>query len=143
MKYKAIRSAAHNFGHSFVSDANWVREGMVMDHLARAAAAAGADEFSVDLLSGAAGPLQLLTPVVARAVEHAVRSFPTHLAGHRVDVESIRAARMNIRFTLRGTVAGSGADPPWTVPFECVIVVEDDRGKVHEARVVDAWHVRK
>jgi hypothetical protein len=38
-------------------------------------------------------------------------------------------------------VAGQGAAPPWTVPFECVVTIVDDRGKRHEARVVDAWHV--
>ena len=67
MKYKAIRSAAHNFGASFVSGLNCARGDQVMNDLMRAAVSSGVSELSVDLLTGRAGPVALVSPPVAEA----------------------------------------------------------------------------
>lgn len=56
MKYKTLKSAAHNFGHSFASGLNWRDNDYVMTHLARAVVASGEVELDVDLLSGQARP---------------------------------------------------------------------------------------
>lgn len=141
MKYKVIRAAAHNFGHSFVSLMNWAGDDYTMNHLARAVVASGATEFTVDLLTGAAQPTSLLTPAVAKSVQNHVRWFPNHLAGEGVEMQHIRRATMMIRFKLQGTDAGLGRRPPWSVPFECVVAIEDDRGKVHVGEVHDVWRV--
>jgi hypothetical protein len=63
------------------------------------------------------------------------------LAAQRVEITRLVEAKMVIRFPLKGTVAGQGGKPPWTVPFECVVTVLDDRGMRHEGRVKDMWHV--
>jgi hypothetical protein len=39
MKYKVIKSAAHNFARSFASGLNWAESDYVMSHLLRAAIA--------------------------------------------------------------------------------------------------------
>ena len=141
MKYKAIRSAAHNFGASFVSTLNYVDDDHTMSRLARLAASTGDTEFSVGLLTGAAGPQSLATSAVQKAVRGYVVDFPRMLATKRVEGTRLVEATMVIRFPLKGTVAGQGGTPPWTVPFECVVTVVDDRGRTHEGRVKDMWHV--
>jgi hypothetical protein len=110
MKYKTIRAAAHNFGHSFVSLTNWVGDDYAMNHL-------------------------------ARSVQNHVRWFPKHMAGEGVEIQRIRRATMTISFRLHGTVASSGRQPPWSLPFKCVVAIEDDRDKVHEGQVDDVWQV--
>ena len=54
MKYKVIKSAAHNFGHSFVSLMNYRGDDYVMSHLARLVVETGRSEVSVDLMTGQA-----------------------------------------------------------------------------------------
>ncbi len=112
-----------------------------MSHLARAAVASGARELQVNLLTGDATPISLLTPPIAESIQRSVAWFPRHLAGERVDVAHLKSASLVVQFKLDGTVAASGRRPPWTVPFECVVSVEDDRGKLHEGHVEDMWHV--
>src|SRR4029434_9190742 len=141
MKYKAIRSAAHNFGASFVSTLNYVDDDHTMSRLARLAASTGDAEFSVDLLTGGAGPPSLATSAAQKAGRAHVADFPRMLAAQRVEITRLVEAKMVIRFPLKGTVAGQGGKPPWTVPFECVVTVLDDRGMRHEGRVKDMWHV--
>jgi hypothetical protein len=44
MKYKNLKSVAHNFGHSFTSDMNYAEDDFVMSHLARSAIRTGSTE---------------------------------------------------------------------------------------------------
>ena len=57
MKYKAIKSAAHNFGDSFASGLNYAADDYIMSHLARRALTSGRTEMIVDLLTGEAAPI--------------------------------------------------------------------------------------
>ena len=71
MKYKVLKSAAHNFGRSFASSLNWRGNDYVMSHLARAVVTSGEVELSVDLLSGQAKPTPLLEgPVQASVTDY-------------------------------------------------------------------------
>jgi hypothetical protein len=141
VKYKAIRSAAHNFAASFVSTLNWAGDDHTMSHLVRSAVSSGVPEFTVNLLTGRAGPESFLTAPVADAVRRYVLSFPDFLAQQRVEVPHLTSARMVVRILLKGTVAAQGGPPPWSVPFECEVDIIDDRGKEHAGRVADIWHM--
>jgi hypothetical protein len=139
VKYKAIRSAAHNFGASFVSGQNWAGGDQVMTHLLRAAASSGEGRMSVDLLTGQAGPAALVTPAIAEAVERSVQRFPEFLAQQQVAIAHVRAAELVVRFNLEDEPATHGARDVPRAPFECVVTIVDDRGKQHTGRVKDIW----
>ncbi len=141
MKYKVIKSAAHNFGHSFVSLMNYGPDDYVMQYLADAALESGASELFVDLLSGEACPKELLLPPVRRSVARYVEWFPQLLRSQEIAPEAIRSARMRLRFFLDRVNRTTAWKYPGTVglPFECRVVIEDDRGKVHEGVVRDVW----
>src|ERR1700730_2855707 len=120
MKYKVLKSAAHNFGRSFASSLNWRGNDYVMSHLARAVVASGEVELSVDLLSGEAKPTPLLEGPVQSSVTDYVRWFPDLLRSQRVVPEAVRTATMRVRFQpeRRGEVhggVGGGARPFWCV----------------------------
>jgi len=141
MKYKVLKSAAHNFGRSFASSPNWRGDDYVMSHLARAVVTSGEVELSVDLLSGKAQPTPLLEEPVQTSVTAYVRWFPDLLRSQRVTPEAVRAASMRVRFQPERRVDLHGEMGGWTIPFECVVSLTDDRGKVHEGRVIDDWAV--
>jgi hypothetical protein len=56
MKYKAIKSAAHNFARSFASSLNWAESDYVMSHLLRAAIATRTRQYHIDLTTGSLTP---------------------------------------------------------------------------------------
>lgn len=141
MKYKALKSAAHNFGHSFASGLNWRGNDYVMSHLARAVVASGEVELNVDLLSGRADPAPLLTGPVQESVADYVRRFPDLLRSQRIEPEAVRVATMRIRFQPERQVHVIEGMGGWTIPFECMVGLTDDHGKVHQGRLVDEWAV--
>jgi hypothetical protein len=141
MKYKVLKSAAHNFGRSFASTLNWRGNDYVMSHLARAVVTSGEVELSVDLLSGQAQPTALLDGPVQASVTDYVRWFPDLLRSQRVVPEAVRAATMRMRFQPERRVELHGGMGGWTIPFECVVSLTDDHGKVHQGRVVGDWAV--
>jgi hypothetical protein len=133
VKYKAIKSAAHNFAHSFVSSMNYVGDDYVIGHLARAAVASGEPEFRVDLLTGDAGPSAFLTEPVTSSLEWHVPWFGGLLKSQGVQMGAVREAAMRLRFDLsRLDVRGL---KPAMVPFECEVEITDDRGIVHVGTV--------
>lgn len=141
MKYKALKSAAHNFGHSFASGLNWRGNDYVMSHLARAVVTSGEVELNVDLLSGRAQPTPLLGGPVQASVADYVRWFPDLLRSQRIEPEAVRVATMRVRFQPERRVDMNEGMGGWTIPFECVVSLTDDHGKVHQGRLLDHWAV--
>jgi hypothetical protein len=141
MKYKVLKSAAHNFGRSFASTLNWRGNDYVMSHLARAAVASGELELNVDLLSGRAQPPLLLAEPVQASVADYVRWLPDLLRSQQISPEAVRAATMRVRFQPAGRVDMDGGMGGWRIPYECIVSLTDDRGKVHQGRLVGHWGV--
>lgn len=109
MKYKAIKSAVHNFGDSFASSLNWAVDDYAMSHLARRALADGQTEMIVDLLTGEASPAELVRPPVQGSIDAKVSWFPTLLASQRID------------------------------PADCWVEVVDDHDRTHAAHFRRWW----
>lgn len=141
MKYKVLASVAHNFGHSFASLLNYEADDYVMSHLARRAVATGADELRVDLLSGAAEPADLLVPPVRASLATRLPWLPRLLRSQRIDPAAVVRATLRLRFDLARRRADHRAPDAWELPFECLVELTDDRGRVHAGRVDDWWLV--
>jgi hypothetical protein len=139
VRYKQIKSVAHNYAHSFVSAMNYVGDDFVIGHLARAAAASRESELRVDLLTGDAEPAALLMPPVRSSLEWYVPWLDGLLRSHGVEIDALREAAMRVRFDL------SRLDAPGLtramVPYECEVEITDDRGIVHVGTVRDTWPV--
>jgi hypothetical protein len=141
MKYKVIKSAAHNFGHSFVSLMNYRGDDYVMSHLARLVVETGQTELSVDLLSGRGAPSTLLWGPIRASVAAYMKWLPTLLGSHQIDPSILRSATMKLIFRPKDRYPIAGFAGAWGIPFECVVTLGDDRGEVHEGRVRDVWMV--
>ncbi len=141
MKYKALKSAAHNVGRSFASSLNWRDNDYVMSHLARAVVTSGEVELDVDLLSGRAQPPPLLAEPVQASVADYVRRFPDMLRSQRISPEAVRVATMRVRFEPERRVDMKEGIGGWTIPYECLVSLTDDHGKIHEGRLAGRWGV--
>ncbi len=139
VKYKNLKSIAHNFGHSFTSDMNWALDDYVMNHLARAAISSGQTELHADLLAGTAEPPALAVPQVRMAVSDR-RAMLAHLLGSQnAEPSRIRAATMRLRVDVARRSAHPSQPDIWEFPFECVVELTDDRGITHRGEVYDWW----
>jgi hypothetical protein len=139
-RYKVLKSVAHAMGHSFTSLMNYRGDDYVMGHLLRTARASGEATLAVDLLTGEAGPPQLLTPEVRDSIAGYVRQFPTLVRRHDTDMRYLLRARMTVAFDLSRKRPVRHAPGCEESPFVCVVEIEDDRGKVWSARVEDWWY---
>jgi hypothetical protein len=140
VKYKVIKSVAHNWAHSFASTLNWHGHDYAMSHLLRVAVARRESELRVDLLTGAAGPAALLIPPVREALDFRRGMLARLLQSQGVPPAVIRAATASIRFDLERAQAGEVEGAPVVeAPFTFMVVLLDDRGKEHVGTVRDRW----
>jgi hypothetical protein len=139
VKYKALRSAAHNFGASFASGLNYAAGDYIMSHLARRALASGQTEMTVDLLTGEAGPPALMAPPVDESIAVRLRWFPSLLVSQRIDPIVVRDARLRIdtaQCTAPVSVDGYAVRE---MPFDCWVTLLDDHNKTHAAHFRRRW----
>lgn len=140
MKYKALKSGAHNFGDSFASTLNYAAGDYIMSHLARRALASGRTEMTVDLLTGEAGPPELVGPPVDESIADRVRGLPRLLASQRIDPAVVRDARMRIVFdTASCATASVDGYTVSEVPFDCWVTLLDDHNQTHTAHFRRVW----
>jgi hypothetical protein len=95
MKYKILKSIAHNFSHSFVSYMNYVDDGYVVDDLAQLAREAKGERISIHWIPDSESQ-QVLTPRVLKSIAYHREWLPRHVekSGARIDV--IREFRTDI-----------------------------------------------
>ena len=143
MKYKVIKSAAHNLGHSFTSAMNYGPDDYVMSYLVRAALASGQEELQVDLLSGVAGPPALLDGPLVASVARYREWLPKLVASHSVRPEAVVAAGMTLRIGIQRASDDIGFRGHVEVPYECVVTLTDDRGKEHVGGTRGWWSAHR
>ena len=130
MKYKVIKSVAHNFADSFASTLNYVADDYVLSYVARRAITTGQAELKVDLLSGSVVPSALAASPVDQAIAQRVCWFPKLLASQRIDAAVVKEAIMCVRVD---TSRCSEPKPYYNyrtaeLPVEIQVIITDDRG---------------
>src|SRR5262249_12243959 len=138
---KNIPSAAHNFGHSFLSNMNFVGTGrrftMVPDAIFRAAREAQAPLVRIDFRRVKVEPESVSLPAVQESVRNYAQWLPKLLASHRVEPESVNEAALALRFDFDATRPSSTNLDVDIPSVECVVTFIDNRGRVHEAHPVN------
>lgn len=119
MKYRLLKSIAHNFTHSFVSYMNYVDDGYVIDDLLQVVRAAKGKRISIQWIPDSPLP-PCLPPRVLKSIAHRKTWLPSHVASSGADVAAIREFRTDIF-----------VKPNHQIAVEAHVV--DDRGKEHVA----------
>jgi hypothetical protein len=120
MKYRLLKSIAHNFTHSFVSYMNYVDDGYVIDDLLDVARTG--KQISIQWLPDSRPdmtlPARVLTSIARRKAW-----LPSHVRTSGADINAIREFRTEIFLK-----------PNHQVAVEAHLI--DDRGKEHVANVI-------
>jgi hypothetical protein len=122
MRYKLLKSIAHNFSHSFVGYTNYFDDGHVVDDLLQLARNANGERISVQWIPES--PLEhRWPPRVLKSIAQYKQWWPTHIKNSGACLEAILEFRTDIFLK-----------PNKQVAVEAYLV--DDRGKEHISKVV-------
>jgi len=144
MKYKNIKSVAHNLGHSFLSDMNAVMARGSGYHIVPAELFARAAQSSVpnvvvDFLARTVDPPELATPTVHESVVNYARELFRLCEAQNIEADSVRSARLFLDFDY-GRRRTQLHHPHESVQeFTCRVEIVDDRGVVHRGEPSNWW----
>ena len=123
LKYKTLKSVAHNFTHSFVSFNNYVDDGFVIDDLRQLVREANGERVSIVWL-----PVQAqspsLTPRILKSIEYYKADLPRFVLASGSEISSIREFRSEIFLKPNKQIAVEG-------------YLVDHRGRVYITPVYD------
>jgi hypothetical protein len=155
MKYKNLKSVAHNLGHSFLSEMNHVASSgpvpasarfgsetnlaVVPELIYKLAQQSGQVEVRVDFIRKEVAPPVFATPEVLRSVANYATMLHGLLSSQKLSPEAIVSARMTLNFDLGNAQASEGGDAVEIPSVECLVEIEDDRGELHRAQPTKWW----
>lgn len=116
MKYKNIKSAIHNFGHSFISDENYVDDDYVFYELA--AIHSQGHEIVINWLNGKFEPNHLCTDRIKKSIRYWADGLSRHLENQNVDLNLLNS----LEFI-------------WPADSAHFMIAIDDRGIEHKKEV--------
>jgi hypothetical protein len=121
MKYKILKSIAHNFSHSFVSYMNYFDDGHVVDDLLQLARQANGERIRVQWIPEL--PItDAWSPRIQKSIAHYRSWLPRHITNSGACIDAIHEFRTDIFLK-----------PNKQIAVEAYLL--DDRGKEHIAQV--------
>jgi hypothetical protein len=122
MKYKVLKSIAHNFSHSFVSYMNYVDDGFVIDDLRQLARKANGERISINWIPDSKQQ-QAFPERVIKSISYYKDWLPKYVTDSGATITAIREFRTDI--FLR---------PSKQIAVEAYLI--DDRGKEYICNVL-------
>ena len=96
VKYKLIKSMAHNWTHSFMSAMNYVNDEYVSKDMYQLARERRGEKVMVTWIPERQDELFRLTPRVRASVKHYRKALPGHLERHKIDPAAISEMRTEV-----------------------------------------------
>ena len=137
--HKPLKSVSHNFGHSFISFMNYINGDYFLGHLLKQARQTNCNKLTVDVLTNAVEPIELLTDQIKQSIEHWNKWFPTLVESSGSSIVFVRSAKVIIEFDLKQTRPYANNLEYLENPFICEVVIIDDRGKEYKRKHEGWW----
>jgi hypothetical protein len=96
MKYKLIRSMAHNWSHSFMSGINYVDDAFVFEDVYRLARARSGEKVIINWIPAGGEATRDLPPRVHKCIEAYRAGLAEHLRRHHVDASALKTFRTEV-----------------------------------------------
>jgi hypothetical protein len=132
-KYKALKSVAHNLGHSFLSEMNTVDsfKSYVPETLFALACAHALPRIMIDFFNGAVTPTTFAVHDVLKSVSMYRKALPRLVDSHGASWDTVRGAGLELVFELPTDPQALVDRAPVKPSFKCRVHVLDDRGINH------------
>jgi hypothetical protein len=141
-KRKVLKSVARSEADSFTSLMNYAEDDYVLGHILNLARTTGKTELSIDLLSGEAGPEELLAHPVGPRVAWYVQGFEDLVSRSGSDPALVSSAILELKFDTSVSHTRMRSPEPES-PYVCTVRIVDDRGKTYESRLTGWWYPEK
>ena len=142
-KHKVLKSVVRSLADSFTSLMNYWQDDYVMGHLLSAARDSGQTTLKVDLMSGSAGPHELLVSPVAQSVKSYCDDFRDLVKRSGADPAFVASATLQVEFDTSVELPLHRGSQIKQSPYVCTAILEDDRGKTYESRLTGWWFPEK
>ena len=123
MKYKSLKSMAHNFSHSFVSCMNYFDDGYVIDDIRKLVVTSRTKRLSIQWLPAKPYRFPRLTRRVRKSIRHYQKFLLEHLQHHRVSAKAIAEMRTDFYINAR-------------LGMSIESYLRDDRGREYKQRIL-------
>jgi alpha-amylase/alpha-mannosidase (GH57 family) len=145
-KYKNIKSAIHNWAHSFLSIENYDEKGYFLKELYEAAKSENAEQITINVLSEQITPESVKTDRVETFLKRCRESFNKQLQSQSVNPEMVTEAILKLNYNFSAPLAslvGFSFRDPWKAPeaatYTTEIMAVDNRGSKHHAMLQEWW----
>lgn len=137
--HKPLKSVSHNFGHSFVSLINYIKDDYFLGHLLRQARKTNINRLEVDLLHQSAGPAELLTGPIKDSINYWSKWFPVLVESSGSSMDFVSSAKVIIEFDLHQTRLFPHDNAYIENSYFCEVIIIDDRGKEYKKKQEGWW----
>src|SRR5690349_6403529 len=97
MKYKLIKSMAHNWTHSFMSGMNYVDDGVVFEDMYQLARERSGQKVTITWIPQRHEEEPFaLTPRIRRSLKYYRKALPEHLSRHKIQRDAISEMRTEV-----------------------------------------------
>ena len=142
-KYKVLKAVAHNVGHSFLSDMNYVGTGsrftMVPELIFQTARKERVTAFHLDLINQVIEPEAFDIPEINESAGYYRKMLWNQVDNQGADPAFVRAADLWIRFDLESRRTSRYVGHAELPVFSCEVTIIDDRGHSHVGRPDHWW----
>lgn len=141
MKYKNLKSVAHNLGHAFLSLMNYnaIGDNYIIEMLFQKAKKTGINSIDIDYLNEIIEPPEFRINGVMDSLKRYRKSLPEDLNRQSCSLDNIKSIKIFIVFDL-SHIPKSQNFPDLELPnYNCNVEIIDDRDIIHKARVEEWW----
>ncbi|MGH7655065.1 MAG: hypothetical protein ACREN6_10420 [Gemmatimonadaceae bacterium] len=136
-RYKALKSVAHSFAHSFSSVMNYAGRDYAMCHLIRRAKLTGTRRFRLNVMTRNLGPVEMLTPAFVKACDSYCRDFGRLVTSNGAALDMIDEAQLEVQIAIGRPTPAEPRKLYGRVT--AVMRIRDDRGKPYVGRSVESY----
>lgn len=138
-RYKALKSVAHDIGHSFSSLLNYSDGDYILGHILCQARKTGERELKIDLLTNDSVMGLLITPPVAESITSYRGWFRRHVNDRACGISAIHSAWLMVSFDLEQSRPYAHDSRLLETPYRVQVSIVDDRGKTWSSEQRGWW----
>jgi hypothetical protein len=149
-RYRVLKSVAHNWAHSLLSDWPLVGDSILIQHLLEAARTNGVPTLLIDPLNEIILPEKVITPALRKSLHGMAAYFQSILTSQGCSLDMVEQVQLELSFDLErknpsykdvqpGVYYGPGIRMPEAPVYSARVVLVDNKGREHHAVVREFW----
>ena len=139
MKYRVLKSVAHNIGHTFTSLLNYRADDYIIEHIFKIAKKKGISIIKVDFLNEKIEPVDFDQAPIRDSISSYHNALERIFQAQRCELAKVKSCKLIIEFDLN-TIRILDRTKIEICDYKCRVSILDDRGKENMASVREWWN---